>query len=201
MLSLCASPEDMERLISGVAKEGVAADSASFTITARAFLKLGRNVEATATLEAMAAAGFKPGAGLRNRMKAIALDTASGGSENAVVVANEYGRRIIKMQAGRNIERAWKFFEEAVASGHANTYLMNVMMRSCEAPADAIALMSRLKGLDINPDAVTFTTLIARHALAGEKTLAEAVLVDMRVAGYEPEAQTWRALGYVKNLL
>ena len=89
-------------------------------------------------------------------------------------------------------------YEQIFFSGRSRVILWNQVMKAtmkCSITTKKIEQMiSRMESQGIEPDVVTWSTLMNAHAVKGDAAACERVMRDMQKAGQEPNVTTWSTL-------
>ena len=83
-----------------------------------------------------------------------------------------------------------KIFSELQRSGKADVYHYSAMLSHAEDSAEADHLLEQMAEAGVQPNIVTYNTLINKHQESGQLDRANALLEGMRASGVRPDVFT-----------
>ena len=89
---------------------------------------------------------------------------------------------------------AWELFDGLLARGHANEYLLTVMLKASRSSSERMALVRRAEEAGVVPGVSTHTMLLGSLLLEGRADEAEQLQAEMARRGLEPNERTAKVL-------
>lgn len=169
--------------IDGMQKRSKVPSTSTYAVLMKVLMAEGNRSEAVMLLEQMLEAKIV----VDLKIKRILNLPADRISRHNTEVLNQ-------LVCGGDYATAWKSFKELLEMRMADLYQFNVMMKACNNSEAQRALMQQMREFGLEPDSVTYNTMIRCLVLEGKLLKARQLMQEMKDTGLETSIHTHRTL-------